>query len=88
MANTPESIHNEGVKVIFETKYGEMEVTQRVGFFVRRIVNYIKPKQFVNRNKIYGMIRFGSRVDIKLPYGLKTKLNVGDILYGGLTPII
>lgn len=88
MANTPESIHNEGIKVVFGTQYGDLEVTQRVGFFVRRIVNYIKPKDYVQRNQIYGMIRLGSRVDIKLPPSLKTNLRVGDKIYGGITPII
>lgn len=88
MANRPESIHNEGVKVVFQTQYGDLEVTQRVGFFVRRIVNYIKIKDYVQRNQIYGMIRLGSRVDIKLPPSLKTNLRVGDKIYGGITPII
>lgn len=88
LANTPESIHNEGVKVIFESKLGEIEVIQRVGFFVRRIQNTIKKNEYVERNHIYGMIKLGSRVDIKLPEGFKTNLKVGQKIYGGLTPII
>tara|TARA_B100000780_G_C21070835_1_gene430886 strand:+ start:239 stop:751 length:513 start_codon:yes stop_codon:yes gene_type:complete len=88
LANTPESGHNEGIKVIFESNFGEIEVIQRVGFFVRRIQNTIKKNEYVERNKIYGKINFGSRVDIKLPEGFVTNLIVGQKIYGGITPII
>ena len=47
MANKPESIHNKGVKVIFSSTMGDIEVIQRVGFFVRRIQNYIKVNDLV-----------------------------------------
>ena len=84
MANTPESGHNEGIMVTFVSNRGEeINVTQRVGFLVRRIVNKINVGDKINRSEIYGIITFGSRVDIILPSGYDTKVKVGDYLYGG-----
>lgn len=84
MANTPESGHNEGIMVTFVSNRGEeINVTQRVGFLVRRIVNKIKVDDKIDRSEIYGIITFGSRVDIILPYGYEAKVKVGDYLYGG-----
>ena len=87
MANSPESIHNEGVKVIFSSTLGDIEVTQRVGFFVRRIQNYIKPGDKLKRGFNYGRILFGSRVDIVLPLHNTSSLNIGDKVYAGITRI-
>ena len=87
MANTPESIHNEGVKVIFSSKLGDIEVTQRVGFLARRIQNYIKPGDILKRGFNYGRILFGSRVDIVLPVNSTRQLKIGDKVYAGITPI-
>ena len=88
LANIPSSKHNEGVRVVFTSIYGDIIVIQRVGFFVRRIINNINIGDSVKRSNIYGVITFGSRVDIELPYFLRTKLKVGDKLIGGETPII
>ena len=85
MANTPESDHNHGVKVIFSSIHGDIEVTQRVGFFVRRIVNYIKPGESVNRGIPYGKINFGSRVDILLPENKESILSNLQPIYAGIT---
>jgi len=88
MANKPESIHNEGVKVIFSSAIGDIEVVQRVGFFVRRIQNYIKVNDLVKRGENYGKINLGSRVDILLPFNYTTKLQVGQKVFAGITKII
>tara|TARA_Y100001958_G_C21220507_1_gene545846 strand:+ start:166 stop:696 length:531 start_codon:yes stop_codon:yes gene_type:complete len=88
MATKPESIHNEGVKVTFTSQYGDIEVTQRVGFFVRRIINNIKIGDIVKRGYNYGYITFGSRVDILLPENMKSSLIVNQKVYGGITKIV
>tara|TARA_B100000427_G_scaffold191963_1_gene159593 strand:- start:1008 stop:1550 length:543 start_codon:yes stop_codon:yes gene_type:complete len=87
MANKPESIHNEGVKVIFSSDVGDIEVVQRVGFFVRRIQNYIKVNDVVKRGENYGKINFGSRVDILLPINYTTNLQIGQTVFAGTTKI-
>ena len=88
MATKPESIHNEGVNVTFTSQYGDIEVTQRVGFFVRRIVNNIKIGDLVKRGYNYGYITFGSRVDILLPENMKSILYVDQKVYGGITKLV
>ena len=88
MANKPESIHNEGVKVTFSSTIGDIEVVQRVGFFVRRIQNYIKVKDMVKRGENYGKINLGSRVDILLPFNYTTILQTGQKVFAGITKII
>lgn len=88
LAYLPSSNHNEGVRVVFSSIYGDIVVIQRVGFFVRRIINEINIGDSVKRSNIYGIITFGSRVDIELPYFLETNLKKGDKLIGGITPII
>lgn len=84
MANKPKSIHNEGVKVIFSSEMGDIEVVQRVGFFVRRIQNKIQINDTVQRGYNYGKINFGSRVDILLPVNTTTTLEVGQAVYAGI----
>lgn len=87
MANKPKSIHNEGVKVIFSSEMGDIEVVQRVGFFVRRIQNKVQINDTVQRGYNYGKINFGSRVDILLPVNTTTTLEVGQAVYAGITKL-
>ena len=88
MATEPESSHNEGVKVVFSSEYGDISVTQRVGFFVRRIQNNINIGENVKQSEPYGVIKFGSRVDIILPNNVKNIIKKGKRLVGGVTPLI
>ena len=88
MANTPESCHNEGVQVIFTSDYGDIYITQRVGFFVRRILNIIHKGYFMKQNDPYGIICFGSRVDIILPTNVTCVLKKKDRVIAGVTSLI
>ena len=88
MAILPKSSHNAGVKVVFDTEYGDLSVTQRVGFFVRRIKNNIKIGDIVKQSNPYGIIRFGSRVDIVLPQNTECILKKGQRVIGGETILI
>jgi len=88
MAFKPVSEHNAGVKVIFSSEIGDIEVTQRVGFLARRIKNNIKIGDEVDQSKPYGIIRLGSRVDIVLPNEMKSVLKKGQKVIGGETPLI
>lgn len=88
LATQIKSAHNEGVRVVFKSKLGDIIVTQRVGFFVRRIINNIKINDYKKRSSKYGFITFGSRCDIELPKNLNTVLKKGDYVKGGETRII
>ena len=88
MAILPKSSHNAGVKVVFDSEYGDLSVTQRVGFFVRRIQNNIKVGDIVKQSFPYGIICFGSRVDIVLPDTTECILKKGQRVVGGETILI
>ena len=88
LAILPKSSHNSGIKVIFESNLGDIAVTQRVGFFVKRISNSINVGDTVNQSDPYGIIRFGSRVDIILPDNVECILKIGNKVTGGITSLI
>ena len=63
-------------------------VRQIAGWVARRIVCAVKPTQKVRAGERYGMIRFGSRVDLFLPpQAVEVKVEVGQKVYGGTSVI-
>ena len=62
-------------------------VTQVAGVLARRIVCTKKAGDRVDRGERIGLIRFGSRTDLRLPPGLDPLVTVGDRVRGGLTVI-
>jgi phosphatidylserine decarboxylase len=58
-------------------------VVQIAGLVARRIVCYPKIGDFLKRGEIFGLIRFGSRVDLYLPLGVKINVQVGRKVKGG-----
>jgi phosphatidylserine decarboxylase len=60
---------------------------QIAGALARRIVWYVKEGDQVKQGEQFGFIKFGSRVDIFLPLGTEIKVNLGDIVKGGITVI-
>ena len=82
------STNNERQSVLMETKNGtKIGFVQIAGLIARRIVCDLEEDQEVLSGQRYGLIRFGSRVDIYLP--LKTVLMVteGQVCVGGETVI-
>lgn len=62
------SVHNERNTVILETpQQQKVAFTQIAGLVARRIVCYLKPLDSVRQGERYGMIRFGSRMEVCLP---------------------
>jgi len=62
-------------------------VKQIVGLIARRIVCWAKEGDTVERGQRFGLIRFGSRVDILLPEDTQIKVKEGDMVAGGKTVI-
>lgn len=58
------SERNERAEFGIESKYGKVFFTQVAGFIARRIVYEIKEGDSVKIGKRFGMIKFGSRVDV------------------------
>lgn len=60
---------------------------QIAGLVARRIICTLKDGQETKAGEIYGLIRFGSRVDIYLPDGVEPLVSVGQRMIGGETVI-
>jgi phosphatidylserine decarboxylase len=58
-------------------------LVQIAGFVARRIVCYAKAGDSMRKGEIFGLIRFGSRVDLYLPIVVKSIVRVGQHVKGG-----
>ena len=78
------SEQNEHNAVSIEMETGQpLCVVQIAGLIARRIICYIKPGDQVIRGQRFGLICFGSRLDVYLPADLKLKAAVGDKVKAG-----
>ena len=62
-------------------------VTQIAGLIARRIVCDVRENQKVDQGSRFGIIKFGSRVDLYLPLTYKTLISLGQTVVGGETII-
>jgi phosphatidylserine decarboxylase len=77
---------NERNWVTIETPSGlKVSFLQIAGFIARRIVCNIRPGDHLARGQRYGMIRFGSRMEIYLPTGSQIFVKPGDFVHAGQT---
>ena len=81
------SDENERLKITIKNGNNLIFVTQIAGLIARRIVNYVKPNENINQGDRYGIIKFGSRVDIEFPNSFKLMVNEGQQCIGGETII-
>jgi phosphatidylserine decarboxylase len=78
------SLLNEQNAVILETEDRlKILLIQIAGFVARRIVCYAKAGDLLRKGEIFGLIRFGSRVDLYLPPEIKPIVRVGQHVKGG-----
>lgn len=80
---------NERNVVSMRSTYGDHEiiVVQIAGLIARRIVCDLSNDQKVEKGEKFGIIRFGSRVDLYLPLDTKIMVEVGQTVIGGETVI-
>ena len=81
------SDENERLKITIKNGNKLIYVTQIAGLIARRIVNYVKPNENIKQGERYGIIKFGSRVDIEFPNNFKLLVNEGQQCIGGETII-
>ena len=82
------SIHNERNALIVKTVSGEdYAVVQIAGLIARRIVNCVKEGEKIRKGDRYGMIRFGSRLDLYLPHDFDVAVHIGEKTKAGSTII-
>jgi len=62
-------------------------VKQVAGLIARRVVCWKKPGDTVGRGELFGLIRFGSRVDMIMPAHVNIRVGVGEKVRGGSTII-
>ena len=80
------SCENERVTLVLETASGmRMACVQIAGLIARRIVCYPRIGDLLVRSRRYGLIRFGSRVDVYLPAGTQPLVKLGDKTVSGET---
>lgn len=80
------SIENEQGGMVIETAAGKkLLVVQIAGLIARRIVTYPVVGDLLERGQRYGLIRFGSRVDVYMPKDAETDIKLGDRCVAGET---
>lgn len=82
------SVHNERNSVIMETSQQKRVVfTQIAGLVARRIVCYLEAGSVVSRAERYGLIRFGSRMEVSVPAEWEILVKPGDKVSGVKTAL-
>ena len=80
------SKENERCNYLVKTPDGvEYGVTQIAGLVARRIVPQVVEGQRLERAERFGLIRFGSRLDVYLPEGVKPSVRIGQTMVAGET---
>jgi phosphatidylserine decarboxylase len=78
---------NERSEVWFERDGQPIVCRQIVGILARRIVCRLKPGDLVTRGQRFGIMKFGSRIDLFVPLTARLRVQVGDRVVGGETPV-
>lgn len=76
---------NERNNITINADERTLEVRQIAGIIARRICCWVQEGGHVERGQRYGMIRFGSRVDLLLPANVALYITKGQRVYGGAT---
>ncbi|MCL6706874.1 phosphatidylserine decarboxylase [Pseudomonas sp. R2.Fl] len=78
---------NERNGLVIETTHGEIGVVQIAGLVARRIVCWPNPSDTLEAGERFGLIRFGSRLDVFLPVGAEPRVSLGQTAIAGETVI-
>jgi phosphatidylserine decarboxylase len=81
------SMENERNSLVIESPQGPIAVVQIAGLVARRILCWAEAPGEIAIGERFGLIRFGSRVDVYLPREARPRVAVGQIAVGGETVI-
>jgi phosphatidylserine decarboxylase len=82
------SLLNEQTSICMDTEGGPLRVTQIAGLIARRIVCKVQEGDIVPRGQRFGLIKFGSRVDLYLPQkNTHIMAHIGDRVRAGETVV-
>ena len=76
---------NERNALVIETPMGKVGVVQIAGLVARRIVPFVKQGDALGVGERFGLIRFGSRVDVFLPLETQVLVGLGQASIAGET---
>ncbi len=79
------SLVNERNGIVIDSPHGPVASVQIAGFVARRILCWAKVGDALTVGERYGLIRFGSRVDVYLPAGASARVSVGQTAVAGET---
>jgi phosphatidylserine decarboxylase len=74
---------NEHTVIEIDNSRGRIVLCQRAGMIARRIVCNLKTGQTVKAGERFGLIRFGSRVDLYLPDNVRILTEIGTRVLAG-----
>lgn len=81
------STENERNSLVIEGAHGPVAVVQIAGLVARRIVCWAEAPGEIAVGERFGIIRFGSRVDVYLPAEARPRVAVGQVSVGGETVV-
>jgi phosphatidylserine decarboxylase len=76
---------NERNSLVISTANGRIGVVQIAGLVARRIVSFVREGQMIGAGERFGLIRFGSRLDVFLPPGTQALVSEGQTAIAGET---
>ena len=76
---------NERSGMLIDTALGRIGVVQIAGLIARRIVCFVHEGETIGVGDRFGLIRFGSRVDVFLPEGVRVLVGLGSKAIAGET---
>jgi len=79
---------NEKNSILIKTNDGKKILTEQIaGLIARRIECWLNEGMYINKGDRFGLIRFGSRLDVFLPVDTLISVHIGDKVKAGETPI-
>ncbi|WP_280949567.1 phosphatidylserine decarboxylase [Chelatococcus daeguensis] len=81
------SENNERNGLVIESGPHRIGVVQIAGLVARRIVSFVHEGDTLVAGERFGLIRFGSRVDVYLPAGIQPLVGLGQLTIAGETVI-
>ena len=71
--------------MVIDASFGRFGVVQIAGLVARRIVGFVKQGEQIGVGDRFGLIRFGSRVDVYMPSSARPMVAVGSRAIAGET---
>jgi phosphatidylserine decarboxylase len=78
---------NERNSLVIDGPQGPIGVVQIAGLLARRIICWTRPEDRIEAGERFGLIRFGSRLDVYLPDGARPRVAEGQTAIAGETVI-